>query len=283
MPLKHPSLKKMCLNRNHTSPKPVKKSLGGERGFTLLELLVGMTVSLIVSLGVAALVISLIRANALTVRGTRVTQDLRVTSEIISRELRRSGYNQNAIQLISNAPLFGNGFDDIEWGDTHTATTDDCPITQEVGEASSCIVFSYDRQGINDGETSNDPSSQEWKGFRRIEVTDTSGTRGVMQMFIASSDTPDCSDPATATGWKTLTPPGIDIVRVSFSDNSSAPMDLSSIPDTTVTIRSVGVDILARPLVSTAFPNEQQRQVCDEVRIRADEVTYTPPVTPPTP
>lgn len=257
-------------------------SIRSQKGFSLIELMVGAVVSLIIALAVTTFVISLMRANSTTVRTTRVTQDLRMSSELIAKELRRSGYNQNAIQMITNADAYASTFDNMVWGDTQDAQAGDCPATINQGEGSSCLLFSYDRLGINDGTASLEPAGEEWKGFRRVEVGAGRLARGVLQMYVGEDGTePDCDDAVDASGWHNLTPPGIDITRFALSNATSDPLDLASVPNTTVAVRRVGVQIDARPLQNAGLGEEYTRQVCEEVRVRADEVTYTPPAATP--
>lgn len=242
-----------------------------------------MSVALIVIMGAMSFAVSMMRSNSTTIRSTRVTQDLRMTSEIIARELKRSGFNQNAIQLVTNAP-YESSFDTMEWGATSASVASDCRATRTAGQSSSCVVFSYDRPGVNDSNTSKAPTGEEYKGFRRIVLGTGTKQRGVVQMFVgtAGSD-PSCDDGNDAAGWITMTPPGINVTKFALSPTVSAPISLSSLPGATVKVRRIGIQIDGRPVSNVTMKNEYARQVCDEVRIRSDEVAYTPPTPPDTP
>ncbi len=62
------------------------------RGFTLVELMVGMAVGLLVVAGGSAVVLDNVRENRALVLETRLVQDLRNATDIVSRDLRRAGY-----------------------------------------------------------------------------------------------------------------------------------------------------------------------------------------------
>lgn len=60
------------------------------RGFTLIELMVAMTIGLIVIGATLALVLAIINSNNQTIRATRLTQELRATSAVITSDLKRA-------------------------------------------------------------------------------------------------------------------------------------------------------------------------------------------------
>jgi len=94
------------------------------RGFTLIELMVALAVSLIVALSAVGFVVSLIKANTENLQVTRLTQELRSLSEVISREVRRARYVNDPVGLIGS--LGGTNHDAINTG------------------TAGCIIFSYD-------------------------------------------------------------------------------------------------------------------------------------------
>lgn len=61
-----------------------------QRGFSLVELMVGSMVGLIVSGAVVALVIAIIHSNRRTLQSTRLNQELRATLAVIANDLRRA-------------------------------------------------------------------------------------------------------------------------------------------------------------------------------------------------
>lgn len=63
-----------------------------ERGFTLVELMVGLAVGLLVVAAAAVLLASRIREHRTMLVEARLMQDLRTSMDIITRDLRRAGY-----------------------------------------------------------------------------------------------------------------------------------------------------------------------------------------------
>lgn len=93
-------------------------------GFTLVELMIAMAVSLIVALAAVGFVVALIKANSENLQVTRLTQELRSLSDVVGREVRRARYVADPVGLIG---LTGTGNRDL----INTATA-------------GCIIFRYD-------------------------------------------------------------------------------------------------------------------------------------------
>ena len=61
-----------------------------ERGFTLVEMMVAMALSLIVAAAVVALVVAIVRSNRQTLQATRLHQELRATLNLVASDMRRA-------------------------------------------------------------------------------------------------------------------------------------------------------------------------------------------------
>lgn len=61
------------------------------RGFSLIEMMVAITIGLIVIGSVLGLVLSIMRANNQTIQATRLTQEMRATAAVIAGDLKRAG------------------------------------------------------------------------------------------------------------------------------------------------------------------------------------------------
>lgn len=72
-------------------------------GFTLVELLIAMVISLVVSFAAISFFLSLARANSEELRVTRLTQELRAISEVVGREIRRARYVADPIGNVTQA------------------------------------------------------------------------------------------------------------------------------------------------------------------------------------
>ncbi len=67
------------------------------KGLSLVELMVAMTIGLLVAAIVASLFVSIIRANSTTVQLSRLNQDLQTTMDLMARDMQRAGYYNDAI------------------------------------------------------------------------------------------------------------------------------------------------------------------------------------------
>lgn len=117
------------------------------RGFTLVELMIAMAVSLIVALAAVGFVVSLIKANSENLKVTRLTQELRALSEVMGREIRRARYVADPVGLIATAGAINRDAITIN-------AVADCDASP-VPTTANCIVFSYDEppDGVNPAVT----------------------------------------------------------------------------------------------------------------------------------
>ena len=86
-----------------------------------------MVVGLVVVLAAVAFIVSVARANSEDIQVTRLNQELRSLSEVVSRELRRARYVADPIGLAGQGP-------------TATAPHDAVNISAN----RNCVTFSYD-------------------------------------------------------------------------------------------------------------------------------------------
>lgn len=62
-------------------------------GFSLVELLVGLTAGLVVLSGAVSLSVAILRSNTDSIKATRLNQDLNAIMAIMTNEIRRAGYS----------------------------------------------------------------------------------------------------------------------------------------------------------------------------------------------
>lgn len=98
-------------------------------GFTLVELMVAMAIGLIVVLASVAFIVALAKASSEDIRVTRLTQEVRALSEVISREVRRARYVSDPIGLVAQ----GSG-----------AVSNDLLEVRQVNVPGDCVVLTYD-------------------------------------------------------------------------------------------------------------------------------------------
>jgi prepilin peptidase dependent protein B len=97
------------------------------RGFSLVELMVGMTIGLILLSAVVALTVSVLRTNAETVTVAKLTQEGRAIGDLVSRELRRARYSGNYRAFVGAAGATPNAFSGVD-----------------ILGGGTCIRFAYD-------------------------------------------------------------------------------------------------------------------------------------------
>lgn len=71
-----------------------------QQGFTLIELMIALTLGLIILAGVTSFIVSLLQTNSETIRNTRLNQELRAVAEIAARDIRRARSNIDPISNI---------------------------------------------------------------------------------------------------------------------------------------------------------------------------------------
>lgn len=180
------------------------------RGFSLTELMIAMVAGLLVSLAAVAFFYSSMRSNNDYVGATRLTQELRNNLDMVTRELRRAGYNEDALTYVA----------------LPAASTQKSPFGPislvNGGAANSCILFAYDNLAGNPGQL--EPAQGERHGIRRavrsVTIDGTATNVGVIEMAQsdATATTLDCAGAApdystypptcsSSSGWCAMSDP----------------------------------------------------------------------------
>jgi Tfp pilus assembly protein PilW len=256
-------------------------SLHSQRGVGLVELMVATTCGLIVSGAAIQFLSSSLQSNSEYVRAAASTQDLRGSTDYVVRELRRAGYDENALRYIALA----EGSD---------ATSPFAPIqVMREDEADSCVVYAYDgrtaRGAAGTGPGFIDAGAGEIRAIRRKVRTVNGRAVGVLEVAetsagVASLDCdapgPDyASHPATcnsSTGWCALTDPTqLDMSRFSVVDESvwnqpAATRNGSKVRELVITLEG---GLVGHP--------EYRRDVTHAVRVRAECLRPIAPTDPP--
>lgn len=258
------------------------------RGFTLVEMMVALVAGLVVSAAVIAFALSSMKSNGEYVQSTRLTQELRNTLDLITRDLSRAGYNDDSLRFVSLpsespfAPVFIK--------DVTPFVTAGTASTYPNADVDGCVLYAYDRTfpiGYEDNAACDDTDgcgvagevdgdNGEIRGMRRVctdgacdgEADDV----GVIEYAeSASGVTPTCggatadysTNPATcnaASGWCPLSDPSlINITRFAVINTSA---DIS----TSMQVRDLGVYLEGQ----MAHLPDYTRSVATKVKIRAD-------------
>lgn len=169
-----------------------------QSGATLMEVLVAMSISLVVTSSMVALMANSLGTTSRIVQMTKLADDMRVAMQMMTRDVRRTSYNANSMFCYAN--------DDCATDGAITAAGD---IT--IDDSNTCFTFLMDRD--HDGDSTNDDAG----GFRRVAVDGV----GAIEMWTGDSAA-DCDAAVGAAGWVQITnPENMDIFDFSVDDDLS--------------------------------------------------------------
>lgn len=168
--------------------------LNRQRGFSLVEILISMTLGLFLLLGLTTFMANTLVSDTKTMLMSRLNQEARSAMLLMVREIRRAGYW--GTPTFALGPLTGAGAGSI-------FINPFAPVTTSGG----CILFRYDR---NHNAL---PEASEFFGFLRTNA-------GVVQMYAGTGAT-TC---AGGAGWAALTDGrNSNVTALSFAMSAAAP------------------------------------------------------------
>ena len=233
-------------------------------GFSLVELMVAMVAGMVVVGAVLAFTVSSVRANSEFVSSARLTQELRTISQYVGDELRRAGYDEDAMGFVATSSA--------------TAYSEFSPVLVDNDDAdANCVIYAYDRSPGTAGQI--DLANQEIRGIRRSTTTD-----GIGVIEVGESDTsaPTCDGaspdytkypvPCASSGWCAFSDPrSVDIDTFLVDDDGSGAashgtQEITSTGYTPMQIRELKVTV-AGHLRNDA---DTSRSVTSNVKVRAD-------------
>jgi len=170
-----------------------------QAGATMMEVLVAMSISLIVTASMIALMANSLGSTARIIQMTKLSDDMRVALQMMSRDVRRSNYNVDSMFCYANEDCTTDG--------SITAIGDiNIP-------SSECFWFLMDRNQ-DDYEDSDAVAAG---GFRHVTI----GEVGAIEMWTGGAE-PDCEDDPGEDGWVQITDPEtMDIIDFTVDDDLS--------------------------------------------------------------
>ena len=160
------------------------------RGFTLVELMVGMVLGLIVIGGAIAIYMMVLTGATHTTREARLNQELRVAMNFMVEDIRRAGFWREARAVDFGAPGMPDHPNAFASREVNSLTD------IEIHDDGLCILFSYDPT-FNDG-------GQQVFGYRLHE--------GAVQMLVDPNGVLASTSQCPGNGWVELTDPGAVVV-----------------------------------------------------------------------
>jgi len=224
-----------------------------QAGATLMEILIGMALSLIVTTSMVVLMSNSLGSATRIIQMSQLTDELRNTMSMLTRDVRRANYNPYSLYCYGNADC---GVTDAT---TRTNVLNDVATSTYAGVANACVVFFLERQVEALDE---ELGAVEGGGFRR----GTSGGVGVIEMW-----TGDGAPPADCSGneWVQVTDPGfVDITAFNIDDATGSFTETITREDgsTLLTMRSrqVRVQLEGRLILD----NDITRRIEDIIQVR---------------
>jgi hypothetical protein len=181
---------------------------------------------------------------------TKLSDDMRVALQMMSRDVRRSSYNANSMYCYANTDCSDDGI--------LTTAGDITLVDIDSDSINDCFTFLLDRD--YDGDSTEDGAG----GFRRV----TSGGVGTIEMWTGDS-VADCTDDPGADGWVQITDPGhMNISEFSVDDNLSYTQNILDDGTNVVAmrVRKVRMTMEGRLVMD----NTIMRQMEDIIAVRND-------------
>ena len=218
-----------------------------QRGLSLVELMVGIAIGLIIVAAASLLMSSQLHENRRLLAETQVQQDLRAASDIITRELRRLGADQESASL--------NGL----WFPGRTAPVAEnmlakpAAIAPAAGTSSSTVSFTYNPGNAGIGVF----------GYRLVN--------GAIQTSLAAGGWQELTDPKVMTVTSfTITRDLDTAIQLPCAKLCPATNDSACWPK--LRIRNLSVAIAA----SAAADSTVGRSMQTKVRVRNDYLAFPP-------
>ena len=185
------------------------------KGFSLIEMMVSITIGMIVAAGAVMLIVAIDRSNSETIQSTRINQELRALSSVIADEIKRARRLHDPVASVGQGATANSAFDFVD-------------TSQSNSVAGDCIIYGYQDTPLNDGG-----ANEEFENYyEAIYLTTTSGVGSVKfaRLKKTKADMVGVADPTslalgctdaanTGSGATTiaLTSPQINVTALSFS------------------------------------------------------------------
>lgn len=163
-----------------------------QTGLTLIELMIAMVIGLIIVASVIGLFISMMSSNTTNLNEIRLNQELRAAMSLMTRDLRRAGYNGGSASVAGVSNPFS----------TDASSAGAASTALNIGAGDDDVIFAYDvdADGVLD--------SGEVLGYQVSSNT--------LQLCLADSV-------ANCTTWQSLTDPDVvNITDLTFIETNAS-------------------------------------------------------------
>jgi prepilin peptidase dependent protein B len=223
----------------------INRKIKQQSGITLIETLIGLALSMIVVSSMVALMGNSLGSATRIIQMTQLSDELRNTMSMLTRDMRRANYNANAYQCYSNSDCGADANANLQIG----------ALTIET----NCLIFNLDRD--QDGGSDSFRAG----GFR---LSPSAGPGSIEMWVGAATATPACSD--TAGGdWVAMTDPDfVNITRFTIDSSNSVESSITEEGGGILSQRSRQVKVvIAGELI---LDSSITRTIEDTIRVRND-------------
>lgn len=234
-----------------------------QKGFSLVESMVGITLGLFVVTGALVLMSTMTKNNRDLMVETRLIQDLRTSSDLVARDIRRAGYWASAASGVyipgSMAPIPQNAYRNIIPGSCDDASAVAAALSSPASTPTLSSLCYY----IEQGTPNNATSTLEMFGFKLGTGPNDGNKAGVLYSFVAGNTPQALSDPNTViiTQFNLIPSP----MTISLSSNCvGTPANPPQ-----VVVRAFEIELRGHP----PSDNNLVRAVRTKARVRNDAVS----------
>jgi len=245
------------------------RTLKRQAGVTLIEAMISLALSLIVTSAMVALMANSLGTSTRVIHMSQLTDEMRNAMSMMTRDVRRANYSANSIFCYGYSKCGFAGGNALQTGDIQIGGVIDADGN------GSCFTFTLDR-GFN-GDATDDAVG----AFRRETTPDGVG---VIEMWTgAGGTTPSCT--VDSANWIQLTDPNtVNITELAINDAGSFTQDVSESKTATfqsrqreIQISLEGQLILEEDMVTTGSLADTivSRRLEDIIYVRNDFVLPT--------
>ena len=224
------------------------------RGFTIVELMISMVIMLVVSVAGVEIAANVFQSNTQSIHMIQLSQEMRSTIQLTSRDIRRAGYNDDALASFLSTEAISSG---ITMGSVNPYGDIDCLQVQydELDGTARNTVYRARSYPVVGGVVSSEVSAS----------FDSSEIGAVSANFGASAT---CDTSLTDSGWVNISDPLLtDVSGLEFVLNDQL-TDIAENMSTGNTIQ-VGVEQVNITInASLRESNRVSRSITNEVQIR---------------
>lgn len=229
----------------------INRKIKQQSGITLIETLIGLALSMIVVSSMVALMGNSLGSATRIIQMTQLSDELRNTMSMLTRDMRRANYNANAYKCYANSDCGVDG------------------TTNQIGQVlinndptvliGDCMIFNLDRDQDGDGSSAGDGAG----GFRRSET----GGIGFIEMWVGDASPAACG--IADTDWVAMTDTRfVDITTFQIDKSNSVEASLTEEGGGILSQRSRQIKVVvAGELI---LDSSITRRIEDTIRVRND-------------